>query len=199
MQPAAEDEDASMKHESKPAAFSATEATLGGRLIALALEEDLGSAGDRTSQALIPEDLPGRAALVARQSGVLAGLPAAELTFAHVDPALTFQVLKPDGSRLQPGDQLAIIQGRMCSILAGERTALNFLQHLSGIATLTRRYVDAVAELRGQILDTRKTTPGWRMLEKYAVRQGGGHNHRMGLYDGILIKDNHLRSEEHTS
>lgn len=181
-----------MQPGSEKRCFTPAEAAACAHLIELALEEDLGSTGDPTSQALIPEDLPGRAALVARQPGVLAGLPAAEMTFAAVDPALTFQVLKQDGSRLQPGDQLAIIQGRMRSILAGERTALNFLQHLSGIATLTRRYVDAVAGLPGQILDTRKTTPGWRLLEKYAVRQGGGHNHRMGLYDGILIKDNHL-------
>ncbi len=162
------------------------------RLAALALEEDLGSAGDPTSQTLLPVELTGRAVLVSRQAGVLAGLPAAEQTFALVDPALAWEGLREDGSLLRPGDQLAVIHGPMRSLLTAERTALNFVQRLSGVATLTRRYVDAVAGLPCQILDTRKTTPGWRLLEKYAVRQGGGHNHRMGLHDGILIKDNHL-------
>lgn len=162
------------------------------RLADLALTEDLGSAGDLTSQATIPKDLTGRAVLAARQPGVLAGLPAAQQTFALVDPALSFAALCEDGSPLEPGDQLAIVQGRMRSILAAERTALNFVQRLSGIATLTRRYVDALSGFPCRILDTRKTTPGWRLLEKYAVRQGGGHNLRMGLHDGILIKDNHL-------
>jgi nicotinate-nucleotide pyrophosphorylase (carboxylating) len=181
-----------METESKPGAFNQAESTACRRLIELALAEDLGSAGDLTSQAIIPANLLGGAAVVARQPGILAGLPVAEQTFALVDPQLSFKALRQDGSLLQPGDQLAIIQGPMRSILAGERTALNFLQHLSGIATLTRRYVDAVAGLPCQILDTRKTTPGWRLLEKYAVRCGGGHNHRMGLSDGMFIKDNHL-------
>src|SRR5579875_1452543 len=158
----------------------------------MALEEDLGSLGDRTSQALIPPQLTGQAVLVARQSGILAGLPAVQQTFAWVDPSLSVEGLREDGAWLQCGDHLAILRGRMRSILAGERTALNFVQRLRGIATLTRRYVDAVLGLPCQILDTRKTTPGWRLLEKYAVRCGGGHNHRMGLHDGILIKDNHL-------
>ncbi len=173
-------------------AFSPEENEAFRRLAALALEEDLGTAGDRTSQAIIPADLTGRAVLVARQAGVLAGLPAAQQTFTLVDVALSFEPLREDGSLLKPGDRLAVIQGRVRSILTGERTALNFVQRLSGVATQTRRYVDAVAGLPCQILDTRKTTPGWRLLEKYAVRQGGGHNHRMGLYDGVLIKDNHL-------
>jgi nicotinate-nucleotide pyrophosphorylase (carboxylating) len=162
------------------------------RLANMALEEDLGSAGDLTSQAIIPANLTGRAVLVARQPGILAGLPAAQQTFALVDATLSFETLHEDGSSLKPGDQLAVVQGRMRSILTAERTALNFVQRLSGVATQTHRYVDAVAGLPCQILDTRKTTPGWRLLEKYAVRQGGGHNHRMGLHDGILIKDNHL-------
>jgi nicotinate-nucleotide pyrophosphorylase (carboxylating) len=172
--------------------FTPSETQACGRLLELALEEDLGSAGDLTSQTLIPASLQGRAVLVARQTGILAGLPAAQQTFARVDPTLQFEALRSDGSSLQPSDRLAVISGRMRSILTGERTALNFMQRLSGIATLTRRYVDAVAGLTCKVLDTRKTTPGWRLLEKYAVRQGGGHNHRMGLYDGILIKDNHL-------
>ena len=162
------------------------------RLATLAVEEDLDAAGDATSQILIAAERIGMAVLTARQAGVLAGLPAAELTFALVDPTLIMEILRPDGSPVQAGDRLAVVSGRTRSILSGERTALNFVQHLSGIATQTRRYVDAIADLPVQILDTRKTTPGWRLLEKYAVRQGGGHNHRLGLYDGLLIKDNHL-------
>ena len=172
--------------------FSLAEVEACRRLVALALEEDLGSRGDVTSQAVIPAELPGRAILVARCPGVLAGMPAAALVAAMVDPKLQFHVDKEDGSLLQRGDRLGIFTGLMRSILAAERTALNFLQHLSGIATLTRRYVDAVAGLPCKILDTRKTIPGWRLLAKYAVRCGGGHNHRLGLHDGILIKDNHL-------
>jgi nicotinate-nucleotide pyrophosphorylase (carboxylating) len=109
-----------------------------------------------------------------------------------VDPTLTFTVAVPEGSRCERGTTLASVAGPMRSLLAAERTALNFLQRLSGIATLTRKFVDAVAGTRARLLDTRKTTPGWRLLEKYAVRQGGGFNHRTGLFDGILIKDNHL-------
>jgi nicotinate-nucleotide pyrophosphorylase (carboxylating) len=111
---------------------------------------------------------------------------------AAVDPALNFQPLVQDGTRVKRGDRVAAVRGPMRSLLTAERTALNFLQRLSGVATLTRRYVDAIAGLPCQILDTRKTTPGWRLLEKYAVYRGGGHNHRLGLYDGVLIKDNHL-------
>jgi nicotinate-nucleotide pyrophosphorylase (carboxylating) len=162
------------------------------RLATLALDEDLGAAGDVTSEILIPAERIGVAVLVARQAGVLAGLQAAELTFALVDPTLLFEAVCGDGARVQAGDRLAVVSGRARSLLRGERTALNFVQRLSGIATLTRRYVEAIAGLSCWILDTRKTTPGWRLLEKYAVRQGGGHNHRLGLYDEILIKDNHL-------
>jgi len=163
------------------------------RLVEMALEEDLGTAGDITSKAVIPGDLQGRAVFVARAAGVVAGLPAVELVLQTVHtPLLKFQPLVQDGTGVAPGDRLAVVSGLMEFILTSERTALNFLQHLSGIATLTRRYVDAVAGLPCQILDTRKTIPGWRLLEKYAVRCGGGHNHRMGLYDGILVKDNHL-------
>ena len=172
--------------------FTAAEADACRRLIDLALPEDLGANGDLTSQAVIPPELPGRAALVARQAGVVAGLPAARQTFAIVDPQLVFQEVVPDGSAVSPGAVLAVVSGSMRSILAGERTALNFLQRLSGVATMTAVYVKAAANPRCKVLDTRKTTPGWRLLEKYAVRCGGGHNHRMGLGDGILIKDNHL-------
>lgn len=162
------------------------------RLVELALAEDLGTAGDLTSQAVIPADMTGRAAFVARAPGVLAGLPAVAQVAAAVDAGLGLSVVVPDGNAVQPGDRLATITGSLRSILAVERTALNFLQRLSGVATLTRRFVEAVAGLPCQILDTRKTTPGWRLVEKYAVSQGGGHNHRLGLHDGILIKDNHL-------
>jgi nicotinate-nucleotide pyrophosphorylase (carboxylating) len=172
--------------------FAAAETAAVARLAAWALEEDLGDNGDLTSLATIPPDLDGRAVLVARVSGVVAGLPAAEYIFHAVDAALVFTALVADGSNMQPGTQLATIAGRMRSILTGERTALNFLQRLSGVATQTWRYTSLVADLPVQVLDTRKTTPGWRVLEKYAVRCGGGHNHRMGLGDGILIKDNHL-------
>jgi nicotinate-nucleotide pyrophosphorylase (carboxylating) len=193
--------------------FSAAEAVACRRLIPLALAEDLGSEGDLTSQAIISRETQGRAALVARATGVIAGLPAVRLVVAAVDhrisvrelflgeegiplstevPRLRFQQLVADGVKVQPGTQLGFITGPMHFLLRSERTALNFLQRLSGIATMTRRYVDAVAGSPTKILDTRKTTPGWRLLEKYAVRCGGGHNHRLGLYDGILIKDNHL-------
>jgi nicotinate-nucleotide pyrophosphorylase (carboxylating) len=162
------------------------------RLATWALEEDLGIPGDLTSQSIIPEELAGKAVLVARVPGVLAGLPAAEGSFKLVDPDLSFAPHLADGASVHPGDHLATVSGRMRSILTGERTALNFLQRLSGVATQTHKYVALVADLPCKVLDTRKTTPGWRLLEKYAVRCGGGHNHRMGLGDGILIKDNHL-------
>jgi nicotinate-nucleotide pyrophosphorylase (carboxylating) len=176
--------------------FTSAETAACERLARLALEEDLGPAhggsGDLTSQVVIPPDASGQAVLVARPGGVIAGLPAAALVFGLVDPGLSFQPLVSDGTAVEPGAQLAVVRGPMRSLLTGERTALNFLQRLSGIATLTARYVALVAGLPCKVLDTRKTTPGWRLLEKYAVRQGGGHNHRMGLHDGILIKDNHL-------
>ncbi len=174
--------------------FDAAESKACRRLINLALEEDLGAEGDLTSQAIIPPDLPGRAALVARSAGIVAGLEAALHTFAIIDPQLIFRTQIADGSAVASGAVLAVVSGPMRSILTGERTALNFVQRLSGVATQTSKYVAAVAGLPCQVLDTRKTTPGWRLLEKYAVRRGGGHNHRMGLGDGVLIKDNHLAS-----
>lgn len=172
--------------------FTAAESAACRRLVDWALEEDLGSVGDLTSQATIPADLTGRAAFVVRSDGVVAGLRAAAMVLASVDPGLNFQPALEDGSRVGPGTRLATVAGPMRGMLAAERLALNFLQRLSGVATLTRRFVDALAGLPAKVLDTRKTTPGWRLLEKYAVRCGGGHNHRLGLYDGILIKDNHL-------
>jgi nicotinate-nucleotide pyrophosphorylase (carboxylating) len=175
--------------------LSAAEAASSRLLIDLALREDLGldaAVGDATSLAVIPVDLTGRAVFIARAPGIVAGLPIAAEVCATVDRRLEFRALLNDGSPVRAGDRLATVAGPMRGILAAERTALNFLQRLSGIASETRRYVDAVAGLPCRILDTRKTLPGWRLLDKYAVRAGGGHNHRMGLHDGILIKDNHL-------
>lgn len=176
-------------------AFTPAETASCMQLIEMALAEDLGAGlprdADITSVNFVDAMARGVTALVARTPGVLAGLHAAKLVFARVDSTLSFDTLIQDGKWLTPGDQIATIAGSMRSILAGERTALNFLQHLSGVATLTRRYVGAVAGCPAKILDTRKTLPGWRLLAKYAVRQGGGHNHRMGLYDMVLMKDNH--------
>jgi nicotinate-nucleotide pyrophosphorylase (carboxylating) len=172
--------------------FTPAERDACDRLARLALDEDLGSAGDLTSLAVIPADLAGSAVFVARSPGVVAGLPAAQLTFELVDPQVVFTPLVEDGTPTSPGLRLATVKGPMRAILTGERTALNFLQRLSGVASLTARYAAVVAGLKCKLLDTRKTTPGWRLLEKYAVRMGGGHNHRMGLCDGVLIKDNHL-------
>lgn len=161
-------------------------------LIRLAHHEDLDEAGDLTTEAFISPDSTGAATMVARRPGVLAGLPAVALVLEAVDLRLTMACHCQDGNPLSSGTRIATIAGPMRSLLTAERTALNFLQRLSGVATQTRQFVDQVAGLRVQILDTRKTTPGWRLLEKYAVRKGGGTNHRLGLYDGILIKDNHL-------
>ncbi len=174
--------------------WSIAEEQAARRLIDLAWEEDLGTIGDRTSQLLIPDGLKGQAVFQARSSGVLAGLPMIPLLLERLAPTLAWQPLLVDGQKLDPGSQIGILAGSMRAILALERIALNFLQRLSGIASLTYQYVEAVSGYSCQVLDTRKTTPGWRLLEKYAVRQGGGVNHRMGLYDGILIKDNHLAS-----
>jgi nicotinate-nucleotide pyrophosphorylase (carboxylating) len=163
-----------------------------GVLIDFALTEDLSDDGDVTSRATIPDGRKGRAAFVARGPGVLAGLEAAERVCLRVDPKLQFAALRQDGYRVGANETFATVEGPMRAILTAERTALNFLQRLSGVASLTRQFVDAVAGLPVRILDTRKTTPGWRLLEKYAVRMGGGTNHRVGLFDMVLIKDNHL-------
>ncbi|MBK8083540.1 MAG: carboxylating nicotinate-nucleotide diphosphorylase [Devosia sp.] len=157
-----------------------------------ALAEDLGIAGDLTSEATLPQGATATATLTARQAGVLAGLPVAIETFRQLGGAVTLDAQVPDGARLEKGDIVAVLSGDARQLLAGERTALNFLNHLSGIASLTRRFVDAVAGTGARICDTRKTTPGLRALEKYAVRCGGGHNHRFALSDAILIKDNHI-------
>lgn len=160
-------------------------------LIRMALEEDLGEAGDVTSAALMP-GAKTTVHMVAREACVPAGIGVAAMVFRAVDASLEVEVLAEDGTPVEEGADLLRISGSALGVLSAERTALNFVQRLSGIATLTRRYVDVVADLGTQILDTRKTTPGWRLLEKYAVHCGGGVNHRCGLYDQILIKDNHL-------
>ena len=166
-------------------------------IVGRALTEDLG-AGDPTTDALIPRGLEDRAAVVAGAEGVLAGIEVARAVWRHVDPALRFRPLLTDGSVLNQGandperEVIAELEGTVSSMLLGERTALNFLQHMSGIATETSRYVMAVAGFGAKILDTRKTVPGLRALDKYAVHVGGGKNHRRNLGDGILIKDNHI-------
>lgn len=160
-------------------------------IVDLALAEDL-SWGDVTTEALISPELEGRGCIRVKASGVLAGVEVASRVFHKVDPQLQVEVLVPDGTRVEAGQVVAIIEGRVASILKGERTALNFLQRLSGIASETARYVEAIAGLPVAVTDTRKTAPGLRPLEKYAVRAGGGKNHRQHLGDGILIKDNHL-------
>ncbi len=157
-----------------------------------ALAEDLGIAGDLTSEATLPPGATATATLTAREAGVLAGVPVAIETFRQMGSAVSLDAQVQDGARLGKGDIVAVLSGDARQLLAGERTALNFLNHLSGIASLTQRFVDAVAGTGARICDTRKTTPGLRALEKYAVRCGGGHNHRFALSDAILIKDNHI-------
>jgi len=167
-------------------------------LLTLALEEDIGP-GDLTSNVLINHDAVGEAKLVAKADGVAAGLFCIQPMFNRVDSRLQFQPKVEDGERVKPGDVLGRIHGPVRPLLTVERTLLNFLQALSGIATLTAKFVQAAAGTGVIILDTRKTTPGWRYLEKYAVRMGGAVNHRTGLHDGVLIKDNHLavRAPQH--
>jgi len=160
-------------------------------IVDLALAEDLGH-GDVTSEALIPPELRGKAFILARAGGVLAGGEVVRRVFIKVDPSLKFEKLLKDGAKVKPGDIVASIFGRVISILRAERTALNFLGRLSGIATYTAQFVAETKGLRAKISDTRKTTPGLRYLEKYAVRLGGGQNHRLHLGSAILIKDNHL-------
>jgi nicotinate-nucleotide pyrophosphorylase (carboxylating) len=163
-------------------------------LIDLALAEDIGP-GDVTSRYFIPEDRMARAFVAARREGVVSGVELAARVFAKVDPALDVEILIPDGSRVGEGALLIRVEGAARSILTAERVALNFLQRLSGVATLTAQYVELVKGTRARILDTRKTTPGYRLLEKRAVTHGGGVNHRLGLYDRAMVKDNHLVAE----
>ncbi len=161
------------------------------RIVDVALEEDAGR-GDITGQILIPPHLNGRASFLVKAEGVLAGIGVAGTVFRHVDPSLRFESLVRDGTKVRPGDVVANVAGNVASILTAERVALNFLQRMSGTASLTARYVHEVRGTKARIVDTRKTTPGLRLLEKYSVRMGGGHNHRFDLSDGVLIKDNHI-------
>jgi nicotinate-nucleotide pyrophosphorylase (carboxylating) len=163
-------------------------------VVAAALAEDLGDRNvDVTTSSIIDADLMGEAVVIARKPGVLSGSDAAARVFEMIKPRSEYQALVSDGTLLAAGDEVARVSGSLSSILIGERTALNFLQRLSGIATMTRRYADALAPYpKVTLLDTRKTTPGLRFLERAAVRAGGGHNHRDGLWDAILIKDNHV-------
>jgi nicotinate-nucleotide pyrophosphorylase (carboxylating) len=161
-------------------------------IVRAALIEDLGRAGDITTEAIVPRDAEASAEIVARQPGVLAGLDASLFTFALVDPELRIERLRADGARISRGEVVARIAGRAWGVLAAERTALNFLCRMSGVATATRALADAIAGSKATIICTRKTTPGLRALEKEAVRLGGGANHRFGLDDAMLIKDNHI-------
>jgi nicotinate-nucleotide pyrophosphorylase (carboxylating) len=163
------------------------------RVVLAALAEDVGS-GDVTTEATIPIDAVGTAELLVKEPGILCGLRAAEATFRALDPDLEFEPLLAEGSVVERPSAVAVVTGSERAILTGERVALNFLGRLSGIATLTKRYVDAVDGTGAAVLDTRKTTPGLRALEKHAVACGGGRNHRFGLDDGVLVKDNHLRA-----
>jgi nicotinate-nucleotide pyrophosphorylase (carboxylating) len=160
--------------------------------VRVALLEDLGRAGDLTTDSIVSADAHTRTVLVARQAGVVAGLDFAAAAFRLIDPAIEMVVALPDGSRLRPGDVIATISGPARGILTAERTALNFLCHLSGVASGTRGIADAIAGTRAQVCCTRKTMPGLRFAQKYAVRVGGGSNHRFGLDDAVLIKDNHV-------
>jgi nicotinate-nucleotide pyrophosphorylase (carboxylating) len=161
------------------------------KLIELALAEDRGP-GDWTTRWIVSARAKGEAEIIAKEAGVIAGLALAAAVFLRLDPRVEFEAAVSDGDRVEPGMRIATIRGPARAILTGERTALNFLQRLSGVATVTRRFVDAIAGTRARILDTRKTTPAWRTLEKGAVRAGGGDNHRSGLYDMVLIKENHV-------
>jgi len=161
-------------------------------LVRLAMHEDLAGLQDWTTVALVPADYQGTADIVARESGVVAGLPALESAINEMRADLTIAPARADGDSISEGTRLATLQGNARDLLTGERILLNLIGRLMGIATLTREYVDAIAGTQARVYDTRKTTPGWRRLEKYAVRCGGAHNHRTGLFDGVLIKDNHL-------
>ena len=163
-------------------------------LIRLALDEDFGD-GDVTSTYFVPADLQARALLRPRTAGVVSGVEVAKAVFKAVDPTLRVEVYLHDGDEVSPDAIVMMIEGKAQSILGAERTALNFIQRLSGVATMTRRYVKAISHTKCRLLDTRKTTPGYRLLEKAAVVHGGGTNHRLGLYDRAMVKDNHLMTD----
>ncbi len=160
-------------------------------LLEMALREDIGT-GDITSESVVPADAHAVGTIISKSYGIIAGLDVAAEIFRMLDPDVNFRKLVSDGEQVHSGQELATAEGSARSILTAERTVLNFLQRLSGIATMTSEYVRAASGYPAKIIDTRKTTPGWRVLEKYAVRVGGGHNHRFGLYDAVLIKENHI-------
>jgi nicotinate-nucleotide pyrophosphorylase (carboxylating) len=172
--------------------IAAPQAFLIEPLVRAALAEDLGRAGDLTTDTVVPAAARARGVLNARRAGIVAGLGVAEIAFRLLDPDVGIEVVRPDGARVGVNEPIAIVSGRARALLSAERVALNFLCHLSGIATATREIVDAVKGYRARIACTRKTTPGFRALQKYAVRLGGGVNHRFGLDDGVLLKDNHI-------
>ncbi|MGA7144131.1 MAG: carboxylating nicotinate-nucleotide diphosphorylase [Desulfobacterales bacterium] len=161
------------------------------QLIEIALKEDIGP-GDITTDTLIDPQQQGSGEIVAKEPLVIAGLDVVRQVFATLDSGVAFTSEYNDGDAVTKGARVANVRGKLCALLSGERTALNFLQRLSGISTLVRSYTNELSGKKVRLVDTRKTTPGWRVLEKYAVRVGGAHNHRMGLYDGVLIKDNHI-------
>ncbi|MFC1724883.1 carboxylating nicotinate-nucleotide diphosphorylase [candidate division KSB1 bacterium] len=163
------------------------------KLIKLAIEEDIGS-GDITSESIVPEEHMSSGRVIAKESGILAGIEIFEMVFKYIDKDVKIEKIKTDGDRINSGDKIIDFQGRTDSILRAERTALNFLGHMSGIATETSRFVEKLKGTRTKILDTRKTKPGMRLIEKLAVKLGGGTNHRTGLFDMILIKENHISS-----
>jgi nicotinate-nucleotide pyrophosphorylase (carboxylating) len=160
-------------------------------LLEMALREDIGT-GDITSESVVPADAQAVGTIKAKSDGIIAGLDVAAEILRMLDPEVNFRKLVSDGDQVHSGQELATAEGKARSILTAERTVLNFMQRLSGIATMTSEYVRAASGYPAKIIDTRKTTPGWRVLEKYAVRVGGGHNHRFGLYDAVLIKENHI-------
>jgi nicotinate-nucleotide pyrophosphorylase (carboxylating) len=162
------------------------------RLVVTALEEDMGSAGDITTKSIIPDEFLARGWILAKESGVIAGLPVAAMVYREVDAETVFEPLVSDGDRVPEGQRIVAVHGTAGALLRSERTVLNFVQHLSGIATLAARYVEIAGRFGVKMKDTRKTVPGMRMLEKYAATMGGCENHRMGLYDQVLIKNNHL-------
>ncbi|MDD4801768.1 MAG: carboxylating nicotinate-nucleotide diphosphorylase [Syntrophomonas sp.] len=162
-------------------------------LIKRALEEDVGY-GDITTRSLVPPEQRARGVFVAKSPGILAGIKVSQSVFAYLEPEISFESFKNDGDELEPGDVIAVVRGRAVNLLTGERLALNFMQRLSGIASKTRNLADMIKYNKAELLDTRKTTPGLRVLEKYAVGIGGARNHRFGLFDGVIIKDNHIKT-----
>lgn len=186
-----------MSQQTNSPSWKAAEQQAAERLIEIALEEDFGQRGDVTSLMFIDPARTGRVRIAARKPGRIAGIPIIPRVLQKVDPTIKCTLDVTDGDELHSGQSIAVLEGAVQKILMAERTILNFMTHLSGVATLTSSYVSKVYGTNAQILDTRKTLPGYRFLEKYAVRCGGGCNHRMGLYDAVMLKDNHLASMTH--